>query len=214
VIPNDPADRSRAGGAPSDHSPSAPNPHDDELPSLDSWLADFESPIPTASKIVDIKRRIDIEIGMEWLSETSADPALDDGIRTRIKLVVRRQLSAESAPNRRVVASAGPIRASVPLLPLASAALLGFFLLSALVGPRAHRAPSIGPVDDPWIAGPMEGAFQADAAAITNLDFDLAGLENALMYDSTGTVTDRLYEELTGAIEDTVEKLESIADVI
>ena len=86
-------------------------------------------------------------------------------------------------------------------------------VFGALIGPTGDHANSASLVDR-WEAGPIELAFQADAVAIASLDLELTALENTLAYDPAGPVAKRLYEELTGDIEEMADDLESIAAVI
>lgn len=196
---------------------SPPSPLDDaareELASLEAWLAEFDTPAPSESRIVDIKRRVEIELNSQWLAAAAADPVVDEVIRARVKFAVRQRL--EDTPPRefqRPESTSGRWT-QVPLMPFASAAALAFVVFGALIGPTGDHANSASLVDR-WEAGPIELAFQADAVAIASLDLELTALENTLAYDPAGPVATRLYEELTGDIEEMADDLESIADVI
>ena len=185
----------------------------DELASLEAWLAEFDSPAPSESRLVEIKRRVEIELDSQWLTTVAADPVIDEVIRARVKLAVRQRL--EDTPARefqRPVSTSGRWT-QVPLMQFASADALAFVVFGALIGPTGDHANSASLVDR-WEAGPIELAFQADAVAIASLDLELTTLENTLAYDPAGPVAKRLYEELTGDIEEMADDLESIADVI
>ncbi|MCH7702106.1 MAG: hypothetical protein IID37_10495 [Planctomycetes bacterium] len=185
----------------------------EELASLEAWLAEFDTPAPSESRLVEIKRRVEIEVNSQWLTAVAADPVIDEVIRARVKLAVRKRLEASPAGEfQRPVSTVGRWT-QIPMMPFASAAALAFVVFGTLLGPISNHANSTSLVDR-WDAGPIELAFQADAVAIASLDLELTALENTLAYDPAGPVAKRLYEELTGDIEEMADDLESIADVI
>lgn len=196
----------------------APPPHDDafrdELASLEAWLAEFDAPAPSKLRLVEIKRRVEIELNSQWLTAVAADPVIGEVTRARVKLAVRRRL--EEMPAGEVQRPAPTIGrwTKLPMMPFASAAVLAFVVLGALVGPTADHANTASLAVDTWDAGPIDLAFRADAVAIRSLDLEVAALENTLTYDLAGPVAKRLYEELTGDLEELADDLESIADVI
>lgn len=196
----------------------APPPHDDaardELGSLEAWLAEFDTPAPSKSRLVEIKRRVEIELNSQWLTTAAEDPVIDEVTRARVKLAVRRRLEEMPAGEVQRAALTVGRWTKLPMMPFASAAVLAFVVLGALVRPTADHANSVILAAQTLDAGPIELAFQADAVAITNLEFELAALENSLTYDLAGPVAKRLYEELTGDIEEIADDLEAIADVI
>ena len=196
---------------------SAPGFYDDaardELASLEAWLAEFDTPPPSESRLVEIKRRVEIEVNSQWLAAAAADPLIDEATSARVKLAMRKRLEASPAGDfQRPVSTVGRWT-QIPMMPFASAAALAFVVFGTLLGPISNHANSTSLVDR-WDAGPIELAFQADAVAIASLDLELTALENTLAYDPAGPVATRLYEELTGDIEEMADDLESIADVI
>ena len=80
----------------------SPTPGDDaardELALLEAWLAEFDTPAPSESTLVAIKRRVEFELDSEWLATAAADPVVDDVTRARVKLAVRRRLQDTPAP--------------------------------------------------------------------------------------------------------------------
>ena len=91
----------------------APPPHDDasrdELALLEAWLAEFDAPAPSESRLVEIKRRVEIELHTQWLTTAAADPVIDEVTRARVKLAVRRRL--EESPAREVQRPASTVEA-------------------------------------------------------------------------------------------------------
>jgi len=199
-------------------SASGPSPLDDdageELASLEAWLAEFDSPTPSESRIVEIKRRLEIELDSQWLVTAAADPVLDEVAGDRIKLAVRQRLQEPPVREQHRPVSTLGRWTRIPMMPLASAAALAFAVFGTLIGPTVDRPSSVVLAAETWDAGPIELAFLADAVAIASLDFELTALEYTLAYDPAGSVAERLYEELTGDIEEMANDLESIADVI
>lgn len=195
-----------------------PSPLDDaareELASLEAWLAEFDTPALSESRLVEIKRRVEIELDSQWLVTAAADPVIDDATHERIKLAVRHRLEQTPAGEfQRPVSTIGRWFA-MPMIPFASAAALAFVVFGTLIGPTVDSTSSVVLAAQTWEAGPIELAFQADAVAIASLDLELTAMENMLAFDPAGRVAERLYEELTGDIEEMADELESIADVI